>query len=447
MKALILVGGFGTRLRPLTLSVPKPLVDFANKPMILHQIEALKDVGVTEVVLAINYQPEVIEHDMPRLGKLLFRQNPRSHCLALVKQIAGHAQLSQGLREQAWHQDHLLPGDRANGNRRTAGPCPRQARRRVRRAFLRPQQRRDQRVPVRRAHRVPQVPWRRGHDHGHQGGRAFQVRRGGDGGGDREGGAVRGEAQGVRGQQDQRRHLPAEPVRAGPHRAEADVHREGGVPAHRRRQGPVRHGAAGVLDGHRAAEGLHHGAQALPGVPEEEGAGEAGGGRARPGQRAGARDGDDRGGVPDRAGRGRRPRVRGGGRGEAVEVHRDAGRAREEARVHLRQHRGVALDGGQVGARGEHDHPRRGRARLRRGVQQRRRGAPAQGDQVQHPQARDRHVIVTIGPSKAAVPAPAPHGEKGSYISSCVCWFICLSASVTRAVRPTAKCLSGSMYV
>ncbi|CAM8957890.1 hypothetical protein QQ045_017512 [Rhodiola kirilowii] len=60
MKALILVGGFGTRLRPLTLSVPKPLVEFANKPMILHQIEALKAVGVTEVILAINYQPEVM---------------------------------------------------------------------------------------------------------------------------------------------------------------------------------------------------------------------------------------------------------------------------------------------------------------------------------------------------------------------------------------------------
>jgi NDP-sugar pyrophosphorylase family protein len=38
-KALILVGGYGTRLRPLTLSVPKPLVDFCNKPMIVHQIE------------------------------------------------------------------------------------------------------------------------------------------------------------------------------------------------------------------------------------------------------------------------------------------------------------------------------------------------------------------------------------------------------------------------
>lgn len=58
MKAMILVGGYGTRLRPLTLTVPKPLVDFCNKAMILHQIEALAAVGVSEVVLAVNYQPE-----------------------------------------------------------------------------------------------------------------------------------------------------------------------------------------------------------------------------------------------------------------------------------------------------------------------------------------------------------------------------------------------------
>lgn len=44
MKALILVGGFGTRLRPLTLSQPKPLVEFANKPILLHQMEALVEV-------------------------------------------------------------------------------------------------------------------------------------------------------------------------------------------------------------------------------------------------------------------------------------------------------------------------------------------------------------------------------------------------------------------
>lgn len=60
MKALILVGGFGTRLRPLTLTLPKPLVEFANKPMILHQIEGLVKAGVTDVVLAVNYRPETM---------------------------------------------------------------------------------------------------------------------------------------------------------------------------------------------------------------------------------------------------------------------------------------------------------------------------------------------------------------------------------------------------
>lgn len=49
MRALILVGGYGTRLRPLTLSRPKPLVEFANKPILMHQMEALVDAGVSEV--------------------------------------------------------------------------------------------------------------------------------------------------------------------------------------------------------------------------------------------------------------------------------------------------------------------------------------------------------------------------------------------------------------
>jgi len=60
MKALILVGGFGTRLRPLTLTLPKPLVPFANEPMIMHQIKALVKAGVTDVVLAVNYRPETM---------------------------------------------------------------------------------------------------------------------------------------------------------------------------------------------------------------------------------------------------------------------------------------------------------------------------------------------------------------------------------------------------
>jgi len=57
LKALVLVGGFGTRLRPFTLSKAKPLIEFANKAILTHQIEALIQVGVKEIILAINYQP------------------------------------------------------------------------------------------------------------------------------------------------------------------------------------------------------------------------------------------------------------------------------------------------------------------------------------------------------------------------------------------------------
>jgi len=64
MKALILVGGYGTRLRPLTLTKPKPLVEFANKPMVLHQIEALKKAGVDHVILAVSYLASDLEKEM-----------------------------------------------------------------------------------------------------------------------------------------------------------------------------------------------------------------------------------------------------------------------------------------------------------------------------------------------------------------------------------------------
>lgn len=64
MRALILVGGYGTRLRPLTLSRPKPLVEFANKPILLHQIEALREAGVNEVILAVSYRADEMEKEL-----------------------------------------------------------------------------------------------------------------------------------------------------------------------------------------------------------------------------------------------------------------------------------------------------------------------------------------------------------------------------------------------
>ena len=54
-------------MRPLTFSKPKPLVEFANKPMIFHQIEALVKVGIDEIVLAVNYQPDVMINAMKKV--------------------------------------------------------------------------------------------------------------------------------------------------------------------------------------------------------------------------------------------------------------------------------------------------------------------------------------------------------------------------------------------
>ena len=58
MHAVVLVGGFGTRLRPLTFSTPKPLLPIANVKQLEHLIANLSTAGVTDVVLAIGFKPE-----------------------------------------------------------------------------------------------------------------------------------------------------------------------------------------------------------------------------------------------------------------------------------------------------------------------------------------------------------------------------------------------------
>lgn len=69
LKALILVGGFGTRLRPLTFLKAKPLVEFCNKPTLIYQIEALVKIGVNEIILAINYKPEALQEFISEIEK------------------------------------------------------------------------------------------------------------------------------------------------------------------------------------------------------------------------------------------------------------------------------------------------------------------------------------------------------------------------------------------
>jgi len=62
MKAILLAGGKGTRLRPLTLHTPKPIVPILNRPFLYWQIDQLKQIPeIDEVILSLNYQPRRIE--------------------------------------------------------------------------------------------------------------------------------------------------------------------------------------------------------------------------------------------------------------------------------------------------------------------------------------------------------------------------------------------------
>ncbi len=61
MKAVIMAGGFGTRIHPLTISMPKPMIPLINRPIMEHIVNLLKQHGITDLVLLLFHQPEVIK--------------------------------------------------------------------------------------------------------------------------------------------------------------------------------------------------------------------------------------------------------------------------------------------------------------------------------------------------------------------------------------------------
>jgi len=79
MQVVVLAGGFGKRLAPLTSEVPKPLLPVGGKPILVRQIEWLKSFGIHDVVLAVGYLRHKIFEALGDRRKLGVRitTNPR----------------------------------------------------------------------------------------------------------------------------------------------------------------------------------------------------------------------------------------------------------------------------------------------------------------------------------------------------------------------------------
>ena len=61
MKAIILAGGRGKRLRPITDNIPKPLIPINNKPLIERTIKYLKRFGINQIIISTGYKSKLIE--------------------------------------------------------------------------------------------------------------------------------------------------------------------------------------------------------------------------------------------------------------------------------------------------------------------------------------------------------------------------------------------------
>ena len=117
MKAILLAGGKGTRLRPLTIHTPKPIVPIFNRPFLHYQIDLLKQVPeIDEVILSLNYQPRRIEEIFGD-GSELGHQDP----LRRRAGAARHGGRDQVRRRQADRVGRRVQRRRADADRPGGG--------------------------------------------------------------------------------------------------------------------------------------------------------------------------------------------------------------------------------------------------------------------------------------------------------------------------------------
>ena len=109
MKAIILAGGRGKRLRPITDYVPKPLIPINNIPIIEWQIRYLKKFGISEAIICSGYKTEMIENYLKnkKLGiKISFSiENKPLGTGGAIKKMT---QSDRTMPEWTWFQDQPL---------------------------------------------------------------------------------------------------------------------------------------------------------------------------------------------------------------------------------------------------------------------------------------------------------------------------------------------------
>lgn len=75
MRAIILAAGIGTRLRPLTLDIPKSLIEINGKPILERQIEYLREIGINEIIVLTGYLAEKFNYLEDKYGVNLIHNN------------------------------------------------------------------------------------------------------------------------------------------------------------------------------------------------------------------------------------------------------------------------------------------------------------------------------------------------------------------------------------
>ena len=103
MQAIVLVGGQGTRLRPLTETIPKPALTLVDRPFLAYMVEGLAAHGVTEVVLACGFLPDVLREALgdgePGGPRIVYVTEPDRRGTAGAIRFAADA-LGEGLQDR-----------------------------------------------------------------------------------------------------------------------------------------------------------------------------------------------------------------------------------------------------------------------------------------------------------------------------------------------------------